>query len=139
MVASSVGALRLRVSLGQRPSPWVPRGVRSRNLPYRNLCRGDPALRTDRRQRGCDGERVAVLRTSYQRHAILRHRQGQRVSLFSCNAKMHTSLQYIINVCQYLLSVTRLTCIQSSGGCWSFKEGKLMFGLHHISCQFIYM
>ncbi len=27
----------------------------------------------------------------------------------------------------------------SSGGCWSFKEGKLIFGLNHKHCPFIYM
>lgn len=26
----------------------------------------------------------------------------------------------------------------TSGGYWSFKEGKLIFGLHHKNCPFIY-
>ncbi len=26
----------------------------------------------------------------------------------------------------------------SSGGCWSFKEGKLIFGQHHKNVPFIY-
>ena len=25
----------------------------------------------------------------------------------------------------------------SSGGCWSIIDGKLIFGLHHVNCQFI--
>ncbi len=30
-------------------------------------------------------------------------------------------------------------CVCNSGGCWSFKEGKLIFGLNHKNCPFIYM
>ncbi len=29
--------------------------------------------------------------------------------------------------------------VHTSGGCWSFKEGKLIFGLNHKNCPFIYM
>ncbi len=32
-----------------------------------------------------------------------------------------------------------VSIIYSSGGCWSFKEGKLIFGLNHKNCPFIYM
>ena len=37
----------------------------------------------------------------------------------------------------YLLDGFKVT-VGSSGGCWSFKEGKLIFGLHHKNCPFIY-
>ena len=63
-------------------------------------------------------------------HSLLRY-EAERIHCHcsSVNTVNTANILFIINPKHMYIS----------GGCWSLKEGKLIFGLRHINCQLMYM